>query len=225
MEKIDLLNEANRRKEEIQIHLIKWGKKNLRDFSWRKNRTPYRILISEMLLKRTTASAVKRFFPTFIKKFPNFSAIIKVETNELEDELKTLGLQKTRARELKHIANQIITEYNGKIPDSLELLLNIKYIGQYSAGAILTLAFDKKMPMVDSNISRIIGRIFYNLIPEKHSQKKDREIMEILLPEKDFDIFFLSMLDLSAKICSYRFTRCLCCPLNQLCDSSTSYTL
>lgn len=204
----------------IQNNLLKWSEYNLRDYPWRVNITPFRILIAEFLLKRTTASAVNRVYQTFLVQYPDLTSIVNSSDSSLEQALVTLGLQKSKTRQIKETCSQLLVRYKGEIPKDFETLIGVKNIGDYTAGAILSLGYGVKAPMVDSNVMRIFGRVFEYYQDEIRTVKKARELVARIIPDKDFAIFNLALLDLGAIICSYRFTKCEICPLTKNCGSS-----
>jgi len=200
---------------EIQKKVIEWEKKNWVPYPWRVNRTPYKVLIAELLLKRTTRQAVSREFPKFIKRFPDLQSIYNATFEEVKEAFKNLGLYEQRARQLKQLAKVLVEEYGGRIPDSWEELIKLPGIGVYLAGAILSFGFGKRAPVVDSNVMRLISR----LTGLKSKRVKDYlDLLWKLVPEKDHDLFNYGLIDLGAVVCHYRRPRCEVCPLKDLCS-------
>lgn len=212
------MKEATNKKIEIQRAILEWASENLRDFPWRENRTPYNVMVVEFLLKRTTASAVARIYVKFLKQYPRISELAKADVSKLKDFLQTIGYHKLRAKELVETASYIQRRYGGKIPKSLKELKAIPNIGPYTAGAIRSLGYNERSSMVDSNVERILRRVFKKSLPEKAILKKLRVIAKILVPENNHATFNLALLDLGANICSYRKTRHNICPLRHVCD-------
>jgi A/G-specific adenine glycosylase len=214
-----LLEEASKRHKKIQKLLLKWALKNLRDFSWRRNRTPYRVMVAEFLLKRTTSTAVSRVYEAFLERYPSVKELARADVRKLENLLETIGYYRLRARAMKETANYIVEKFDGEIPKDLEHLLSIPNIGPYTAGAILSLGYSQPAPMVDSNVERILKRIFKNTLPEKGVLKRLQEVAEFMVPKDKHDIFNLALLDLGALICTYREPYCDKCAINLLCDT------
>lgn len=217
-----LLAQAYKRRIRIQGELLEWASGNLRDFPWRRGRTPYRILVAEFLLKRTTSTAVGRVYEDFLRQYSNINGLAKADVVELEGFLETIGYHKLRARALKETAAYIIDEFGGRIPKDFKRLISIPHIGPYTAGAILSLGYNHPAPMVDSNVERILRRIFKNYLPEKAVTKWLRKAAEILVPKDNHDTFNLALLDLGALICTYRSAFCDRCPVNRICDTGKS---
>ncbi|MBD3189163.1 MAG: hypothetical protein GF308_00890 [Candidatus Heimdallarchaeota archaeon] len=218
---VEIINEAKSRSAEISNSILNWGEKNLRSFPWRKNPDPYRILIAEILLKRTTATAVNRIYNEFIGLYPDLKALAKANIDELEDFLQTIGYHKQRSKILKKISRVILNEYNAEIPSDFDSLIAIPNIGPYTAGAVLSLGYGIRAAMVDSNVLRIYKRVFFKSLPNKAVNNVINKVAKIILPQKRHAKFNLALLDLGGLICTYRNTHCLKCPIRNFCDSSS----
>lgn len=214
-----LMQVALNRRKKIQERLLKWALKNLRDFPWRKERTPYKIMVAEFLLKRTTSTAVGRIYNEFLRRYPGVNELSKVDVTKLEVFLETIGYHKLRARAFKETSKYIIENFKGSVPNDIKSLLSIPNIGPYTAGAILSLGYNQAAPMLDSNVERIFKRIFKNTIPQKAVFKKLLHVAKIIVPEANHDVFNLALLDLGALVCTYRSIYCYKCPINQFCDT------
>lgn len=198
--------------------LLEWGKKNVRKFPWRENNSPYEIFIAEVLLKRTTSTAVRKVYQNFLSKFPTIFILFNSSLEEIKASIKTLGLYNQRANGLKKASQKIIENFNGKIPDKYEDLMSIPNIGEYSARAILSFGFNKAEIIIDSNVRRIICRVIGN---SKYWQCKDEEIKNFLkniIPNKEHILFNWSLLDFGSLICLYKYEKCFSCPLKEICN-------
>lgn len=214
----DLVLDLQKKKEIINTCLSHWGKEHYRLFPWRDNRTPYSILIAEVLLKRTTASAVKNVFTEFMLTYPNVSILAKADCWALETNLRKLGYHKVRARILTEMAIFIIEKHNGEIPNCKEELLAIPHVGNYTANAILSFSFGEKSAIVDTNVERILRRVFLNHTPKGTSLKPFQEIADTLAPKQGTDFHNYALLDLGGLICTSGLPRCNLCPINIVCD-------
>lgn len=217
-------DEAKRRTPRMRRTLLSWAEKALRNYPWRQNRTAYSVLVAEFLLKRTTATAASHLYEKFLGKYPDMNTLAQATRKELEKLLKSIGYQHLRAHQLKTTAEHIMREFRGELPDDLKSLLTIPNVGPYTAGAIMSLGYGKRAPMIDSNAVRVIGRIFKNSLPLRRSSRAIMEVAEILLPNKQHDIFNLAVIDLGGTICTYRIPRCNVCPLDGCCDMAAIYT-
>jgi len=213
-----LIRAIESRKAHIQKGIIKWGKQHYRHFSWRENRTPYSVLVSEILLKRTTASAVKNMYEEFMSLYPNIRELAKADEKELEKLLLKIGYHKRRTKILIEIANYILNRYNGQIPKSKEDLLEIPYVGHYTANAILSLGYGIPSAMVDSNVERIIKRLFLKHLPKKASMRIVQKIADMLSPKENNQNYNFALLDFGALVCRYGMPKCKICSINKFCD-------
>jgi len=141
--------------KEFQIRILKWYKFNKRDLPWRKTTDPYYILISEIMLQQTQAMRVTPYYDRFIKKFPTMEKLASAKKSEVLKIWSGLGFN-NRAIRLKEIAERIQSDFNGRFPKTSEELLSFKGIGDYTAAAILSFAFNKNAAVIDTNIRRVL---------------------------------------------------------------------
>jgi A/G-specific adenine glycosylase len=214
----DIVKVAVAKKPEFQRAVIGWAISNIRDFPWRKGRTPYRVLIAEVLLRRTTASAVRRVYENFLKSYPTTKDLANANKKELEASLSSLGYHKQRAKILKNIAAFIIREYHGKIPSSAENLLSIPHVGPYIAGAVLSFGYGVPAAIVDSNVDRILRRVFFSSISDKAPPRTIQDLANELVPKHKHQLYNFGLLDLGSLVCRYGMPRCQACPLRAVCD-------
>jgi A/G-specific adenine glycosylase len=213
-----LAQQIESRKRQIQKRILKWARTNLRTFPWRHEVSPYRVLVAEVLLKRTTSTQVEKSFQKFIEKYPNINTLARARDTDLRKILTPLGYYKKRAQIFIEIANYIAKEHHGEIPKTKEELLKIPQIGDYTANAILSLAYDIPSAMVDCNIIRIETRVFLKHLPQKHSQKTIQKVADLLSPVKDNQCHNYALLDLGALVCRSGIPRCKECPIKEFCD-------
>ena len=213
-----LVRDVESRKVSIRKALLKWGEEHYRNFPWRERRTPYSVLVSEVLLKRTTASAAKRMYDEFMSSYPNLETLAKADKEKLETLLKTIGYHKRRTDILIQIANYILTEYDGEIPKTREELLEIPFVGPYTASAILSLGYGIPSAMVDSNVERIIERLFFKHLSKKKPFRIVQRIADMLAPKENNQNYNFALLDFGALVCRYGIPKCKVCPINKFCD-------
>jgi A/G-specific adenine glycosylase len=209
--------------EQFAQELLAWFQKNERAFPWRKTTDPYRILLAEIFLRKTDATKVCNIYESFTGEYPKFEALVKANERDLADFLRPLGLYKRRARELMELARIVTTAHHGEVPRSREELLELPGVGDYTANAVMCFAFGRNVPILDTNVIRIITRVF-----SFHSKRKrardDPEMWRAtrrILPKRKARDFNLAMLDLAATICLFRRPRCAACPVRSLCDYNT----
>lgn len=201
--------------EEIK-ELTDWFASVKRDFPWRKERTAYNVLVSEIMLQQTKAVTVLPFFLSWMKKFPDFSALAKASEQEVIKAWEGLGYY-SRARNLRLIAISVMENFGGKFPDDLEKILSFKGIGPYTAAAISHFAFNKRAIGADGNIKKVIARYY------GYMQRVDRGDGISLLLDKFLPIdadpdAFEALIELGATVCSKK-PKCENCPLQAGCIS------
>jgi len=209
----------NKKKREFQRAVIEWGKKNLRSFPWRKDITPYRVLVAETLLRRTTSTAINRLYNKFIKKYPDISSIYNTRQVEIERILKNVGLSKQKATGFKKCAIYIHDHYEGEIPNTYKKLINIPFVGEYTSKALLSFAFGESVPVIDSNVKRVIVRVFSDIFKKETNEVNINDFITDLVPSREHRLFNLSLIDLGSVVCSFTFQKCTICPLRKICMS------
>lgn len=136
-------------------------RENRRDFLWRRNINPYRVLVSEIMLQQTQVSRGEIKYKEFLKKFPNFKALAEASNMDVLAAWQGLGYNR-RALYLKKTAEVVMKEYKGKLPDTQELLMKLPGIGAYTAGAVCAFAFNKPVVFIDTNVRRVFIHHFFN---------------------------------------------------------------
>lgn len=213
-----LLNEVKERREQIQSGLIGWGREHYRVFPWRENRSPYAVLVSEVLLKRTTASAVNRVYEEFMACYPDPSALRNADCRRLEGFLSKIGYHKRRTKILLEIAEYIMTSCKGRIPMSRDELMEIPHVGSYTANAVLSFGYGVPSAIVDSNVERIVKRLFCNHLTAGEKARRVQEVADLLSPEEDNQTYNYALLDFGALVCRYGLPKCTVCPVSGYCE-------
>lgn len=209
--------ELKKRKRVFANAIIRWGQARLRDFPWRDDTSPFKVFIAEILLKRTTSTAAKRVYTEFLSKYPDVAFLAAAKVDDIEEVLKPIGLYKQRSVGLKEAAEYILTNYKGQLPSTYEDLLKVPHVGAYTAGAVASFGFGKPVPILDSNVRRVVKRVFEDVIGDKPSDKEILEILRDVIPKGKPKLFNWSLIDIGSQICSYRFLKCDECPLTQIC--------
>jgi A/G-specific adenine glycosylase len=199
----------------LQKTAIKFFAHKGRIFPWRETNDPYVILVSELFLQKTTSKQVLEIFDDFFKTYPTIKSLAEANVKELEAKIKKLGLAK-KASFLKEIAIAIMNTYDGKIPSDRGLL-ELKGVGMYTANATLCFAFNKKVPIIDTNIARLLRR-YLGIKGDKpaYADKSLWKLAESILPEKRYKEFNYGLLDISAIYCRPK-PLCRSCPLKTHC--------
>lgn len=199
--------------------LLKWYEQNHRDFPWRGGSDPYAILISEILLQKTRAENVVTVFNKFIVKYPNANKLSNASFTDIKNEIKTLGLHTQRASKMQNLARILVEKYNGIIPNNRKELLELPGIGTYIANAVLCFAFNCDVPLLDTNIGRIIERVFsVKVTGEERKKIRVWNLIAEFLPEGKSREYNYSLIDFGAKVCTARNPKHNLCPLIEICD-------
>jgi A/G-specific adenine glycosylase len=215
--------EPIRQKNKIQKKLLAWFGKSGRDLPWRKTKDPYAIWISEIMLQQTQVSTVIPYYQRFLKTFPTVRRLAKTNLSKVLSIWEGLGYY-SRARNLFEASRVILDRFNGKIPDALDDLLGLPGIGRYTAGAILSIAYDQEAPILDGNAKRVVSRLF--AVSGNPADSKTEELLwqisESLIPNGHASSFNQAVMDLGATICTPKDPRCAHCPLHRLCKGYES---
>jgi len=198
--------------------LLEWFRKHGRDYPWRKEKNPYRILIAEIMLQRTKADQVVPVYKLFLARFPNIRVLAQASYEEIEYFFAMLGLR-WRARKIKELAEMLDKRFNGQIPCSREVLLSLPGIGEYIADAVLCFACGVNVAVVDANVCRVISRVF-GIKPRGEARRDPvfRHIAQRLLPPEKVKEFNWAIIDFAALVCTPRNPKCAECPLRPYCS-------
>lgn len=208
----------------IRDAVIDWFASTGRNFPWRDTMNPYHVLIAEALLRRTTAPAVLRVFPSFVKRFESIESLAAARPSTIEKYIESLGLQKVRARHLRQAAQIITRDYGGSIPSSMDALSSLPGIGRYLAAAIANFAFGEAVPMVDGNIVHLLRRVF-NFDLRNSEDERAWEIMQQLGSPRHEKTLYWGIIDLVATVCLRKAPRCTLCPLRRFCYYSKTHVV
>lgn len=195
--------------------VLTWYRNNARSLPWRKTRNPYRILVFEVMLQQTQVSRVLQKYPEFLRRYPNFSVLAGARTADVIRSWAGMGYN-NRAMRLHQIAKIVIEKYRGRLPQDVEILQSLPGIGRYTANAIACFAFVQQVAVVDTNIRRVLGRLF----PAKVHQHDEWELAESLLPPKRAYDWNQALMELGAVICTASNPSCTDCPIRKFCPSA-----
>ncbi len=206
--------------EKITKNLLTWYAENKRDLPWRHTHNPYFIWISEIMLQQTRVEAVKVYYERFIHTLPNVYDLANVKEDALLKLWEGLGYY-SRVRNMQKSAKILVEKGLTNLPDTKEELLSLPGIGEYTAGAILNIAFAKKEVAIDGNVYRVLGR--YYKIEEDLGKSTTYKIyerrMKRILPETMTGDFIQSFMDLGSIICTPKSPKCNLCPLFEDCKA------
>ena len=200
--------------------LLGWYRRNGRDLPWRRTSNPYHILVSEVMLQQTQVDRVVPKYHEWLGKYPSLEALATASEEDVSETWRPLGYN-IRPRRLHAIARESVARYGGHLPSDRATLLSFKGIGAYTAGAIRSFAFRERAAIVDTNVARVLFRVFVRRgDPKAHAMKKHLwAVSESLVPRKHVFDFNQALMDLGATVCVARRPKCDACPLTSLCSS------
>ena len=205
--------------------LISWSKANYSHLPWRKKRTLYTTLVSEIMLQQTTVGTVLSHFEKFLAIFPDLQTLSEASEDQLTIAWKGLGYYR-RARNLKKASEEIVQTYQGKIPRDYELLVKIPGIGDYTASALIAIGRNEKALAIDANLSRVLSRYFgFSLNDSKEIQKNFRENKIFSNFDQDWRDLNEALMDLGRTYCKANKVECSSCPLSESCVSLKKNTI
>jgi len=198
--------------------LLAWYAVHGRTLPWRSNPEPYSILVSEFMLQQTRIDTVLVYFQRWMERFPTIQALAQADEAEVLKTWEGLGYYR-RARSLHKTAKIVLEKYQGKLPSSRQELLQLPGVGEYTAGAIASIAFGKDEIAIDGNIRRVIARLIDLELPLRSPQSESqlRSFVIQNLPHGRSGDFNQALMDLGALICTPRSPNCRQCPLANFC--------
>src|SRR5215831_8043741 len=207
------------RRREFSRRLRAWFRSHGRDLPWRRTRDPYRVLVSELMLQQTQVSRVVDYYERFLARFPTLDHVAEAPRRSVLKSWAGLGYY-ARARSLHALARHV-TRDGGAIPDDPEKLRTLPGIGAYTAGAVASFAYERRAALVDTNVARVLHRVFLPAIDPKSSrgQRATWAIAEQLLPRTGRHTWThnQALMELGAVLCTARVRHCDRCPVARLC--------
>jgi A/G-specific adenine glycosylase len=203
---------------EFRSRLLGWFRQFQRDLPWRRTKDPYRIWLSEIMLQQTRVAAVIPYYERFLEHFPNVRPLAEAPEEDVLRLWSGLGYY-SRARNLQAAAKQIVTKHSGKFPRSEGEALALAGIGRYTAAAILSIAFDAKLAVLDGNVARVLARLDA-LQGDLRGNGRWRALQataDKLLDRKSPGDWNQAMMELGATLCTPRSPQCLLCPVAKFC--------
>jgi len=198
--------------------LLSWYRRHGRDLPWRKTDDPYHILVSEIMLQQTQVDRVLPKYAEWLDKYPSMAALAAAPEREVTETWYPLGYN-IRPRRLQSIAREAVASYGGRLPPDEATLLSFKGIGAYTAGAIRSFAFRERAAIVDTNVARVLFRVFVAEGDPKSPLMKRHlwTLSETLVPSRHVFDFNQALMDFGAMVCVARNPKCLICPMAKSC--------
>jgi len=202
----------------IAEQLLAWYDRNGRELPWRQTRDPYAIWVSEIMLHQTQVTTARPYYERFLRRFPTLPALAQAPLDDVLKAWEGLGYY-GRARNLHAAARRMAAEHGGRVPDDLAALRALPGIGEYTAGAILSIAYGQDLPAVDGNARRVLSRLFAITaeIGAADTQRTLARLAAESLPRGRAGDWNQAVMDLGATICVPKRPRCLACPLASAC--------
>ena len=203
--------------------LLAWYQQHGRDLPWRRTDDPYHILVSEIMLQQTQVDRVLPKYAEWLQKFPSMHALAGATDGEINQAWYPLGYN-IRPRRLRSIAREAVEKHGGSLPSDEATLLSFKGIGAYTAGAIRSFAFRERAAILDTNVARVLFRVFVGRgDPKSHAMKKHLwKVSDALVPAANAFDFNQALMDLGAMVCVARNPKCLVCPMAKTCRARPS---
>jgi A/G-specific adenine glycosylase len=205
---------------EIASRLLAWYGRAGRDLPWRNTRDPYRVWLSEIMLQQTTVAAVIPYYEQFLAHFPTIDTLARASLDDVITLWAGLGYY-SRARNLHQAARHVVLERDGAFPDDFNSLMALPGVGRSTAGAILSIAFDKPAPILDGNVRRVLVRLLA-WMDDPRSRQAEKQLWlwaEALTSTEMPHDYAQAIMDLGATVCTPREPKCDHCPLRQACQA------
>ena len=206
----------------IPAPLLAWYRANKRDLPWRGNPTPYQVWVSEIMLQQTRVEAVKEYYTRFINALPTVQDLAECEEEKLLKLWEGLGYY-SRVRNMQKAAKTLTAYYDGIFPKRLDELVSLPGIGEYTAGAIASIAYKQPCAAVDGNVLRVVSRLLADNTPISNLAYRRRiaQALTAVYPSEGETCaeFTQSIFELGALICKPQNPSCLHCPLSRLCQA------
>jgi A/G-specific adenine glycosylase len=209
----------------FQRRLLTWYRRHGRDLPWRRTREPYRILVSEIMLQQTQVDRVLPKYAQFLERYPTMQALADARVGDVRRLWYPLGYN-VRPLRLHAIARETVARYGGRLPDTAETLRRLPGVGRYTAGAILAFAHGRDVAVLDTNVRRVLGRVF--LGPRRLRRLRGDnalwDLAESLVPRGRGYDFNQALMDFGATWCTPRRPRCTRCAMRSFCATYPTLT-
>jgi len=202
----------------FSTQLLAWYQLNKRDLPWRRTLDPYKIWISEIMLQQTTVTAVIPYFERWVRRYPTMETLARAREKSVLKSWEGLGYY-SRVRNIHGAARIMVRDYGGKVPDDPKILLKLPGFGPYTVGAVLSIAYGLRQPIIDANVRRIVMRL--QAMEGKADASLDVRILPVvkkLLPEDRMSEFNQAFMELGALVCGKQ-PLCDRCPVSGLCQA------
>ena len=216
---------APERRRDFSRRLRAWFARHHRDLPWRRTRDPYRVLVSELMLQQTQVDRVVGFYAQFLARFPSLESVAAASTDRVVDAWEGLGYY-ARARNLRALAVHLVAEGTpARLPEDPATLRTLPGIGPYTAGAVASFAFERRAALIDTNVERVLRRVFAPHLKPKtpRTHRLLWALAEVLLPRTGPATWThnQALMELGALVCTARVAHCSRCPVRSACVTGT----
>ena len=202
---------------EFRRRLLRWFRRHGRDLPWRRTRDPYHIVVSEFMLQQTQVSRVEAYYHRFLGRHPSIHALAAAPAATVRESWEGLGYYR-RAANLHRLAQAVVGEHGGVVPNEPAALRRLPGVGRYTAGAVACFAYEKATPAVDTNVARVIRRAFHPRLGGPPASPRIWETAEALVAgRRSAWSFNQAIMELGAVVCTARVARCGECPVRPCC--------
>jgi A/G-specific adenine glycosylase len=204
----------------VRRRVLAWYGRHRRELEWRTTTDPYAIIVSEVMLQQTQVRRVQAKLPEFLRRYPTLARLARAGNADVIRAWRGMGYN-NRAIRLRDMARTIIAEHGGRIPRDVETLMSLPGVGRYTAHAVLCFAYRRRVPVVDVNIRRVLGRVFtpQRTLDGTIGERDAWELAAAIMPRDCFD-WTQALMDLGATICTARKPACARCPVAAQCASA-----
>jgi len=207
-------------RQRFRLRLLAWYRANGRSLPWRETGDPYHILVSEVMLQQTQVDRVLPKYHEWLSKYPTLSSLATASEDDVTTTWRPLGYN-IRPRRLQWIAREAVARFGGALPSDEQTLLSFKGLGRYTVGAIRSFAFRQRAAILDTNVARVLFRVFVaEGDPKAHATVRHLwTLSEALVPRKHVFDFNQALMDFGAMVCTARKPLCPACPMRRSCAS------
>ncbi len=202
----------------FQARLLRWFRKHGRDLPWRKTRDPYKILVSEVMLQQTQVDRVRGYYERFLREYPTVRDLAVAHPARVRETWEGLGYY-ARARNLHAAAQEVARRHKGRFPRDIAAVMALPGVGRYTAGAVVSFAYGEPAPVLDTNVRRVLGRVFVRRRPASPARLDRRlwALAEEAIPRRHAWAFNQALMDFGATVCTARGPKCAICPMRSIC--------
>lgn len=212
--------------ETFRARLTRWFRRHGRDLPWRRTHDPYAVMVSEFMLQQTQVATVIPYYERWLARFPSFIALAAAAESDVLHAWQGLGYY-ARARNLHRAARHVAAQHGGTLPRDADAIHALPGVGRYTAGAIVSFAFDLPAPIVDANVARVLARLLDLREPIDSTRGLDTlwATAEALVPLRGARSFNSALMELGALLCTPRQPQCLLCPVRAHCSAEQPESL